>query len=64
MLRLRIEHYRAKAAEAEESARLAKDPQVRLACLRAAKSWTRLAEQAEALAEDAVGRLRPRHSAR
>jgi hypothetical protein len=57
MLRLRIEHYRAKAAEAEESARLAKDPQVRMAYLRAAKSWTRPAEQAEADAEDAVGRL-------
>jgi hypothetical protein len=43
-LRFRIKHYRAKAAEAEENARQAKDPDARATYLKAAASWHRLAD--------------------
>ena len=52
-LRFKIEHYRAKAAEAEENARAAKDPAARATYWHAAESWTRLAEQAEWLEREA-----------
>jgi hypothetical protein len=43
-LRVRIQHYRAKAAEAEASARQAKDPDVRTTYLKAAASWHSIAD--------------------
>jgi hypothetical protein len=50
-LRFKIKHYRAKAAEAEQSARQAKDPDVRTTYLKAAASWHRIADL---LAEEAL----------
>jgi hypothetical protein len=44
---VRIEHYRAKAAEAEENARQAQDPHMQATYLQAAASWHRLADHAE-----------------
>ena len=49
-VRFRAEHYRAKAAEAAEAARLAKDPSVQESYLKQERSWLALAEQTEALA--------------
>jgi hypothetical protein len=51
-LRFRIEHYRAKAAEAEEHARQAKDPDARAMYLQIAQSWRMLAENAEEMERD------------
>jgi hypothetical protein len=50
-LRFRVKLYRAKAAEAEASARQAKDPDVRATYLKTAASWHRIADllAAEAL---------------
>jgi hypothetical protein len=48
-LRFRVGHYRAKAAEAEENARQAKDPCTWASWLEAAQSWTRLAQDSEEL---------------
>ena len=53
MIRFRIEHYRAKVAESERNARMAKDPQVRESYLQAAASWRMLAERAEQMEEEA-----------
>jgi hypothetical protein len=43
-LRFKIKHYRAKAAEAEQRARQAKDPNVRTTYLKAAASWHSIAD--------------------
>jgi hypothetical protein len=45
----RREFYRAKAAEAEENARLATDPVLRVTYLHVANSWIYLAEHIEEL---------------
>jgi hypothetical protein len=51
-LTLKIRHYRAKAAEADESARQATDPRVRAMYLEAARSWRELVEVAKELQAD------------
>jgi hypothetical protein len=43
-LRFKIKHYRAKAAEAEQRARQAKDPDVRTTYFKAAASWHSIAD--------------------
>ena len=49
---LKIQHYRAKAAEADENARQATDPRVREMYLEAARSWRELVKVAEELQSD------------
>jgi hypothetical protein len=44
-----LEYYRARAAEAEENARLAADPILKVTYLHVAKSWIYLAERTEKL---------------
>jgi sirohydrochlorin ferrochelatase len=51
-LTFNIQHYRARAVEADEIARQATDPRVREMYLEAARSWRELAETAEALQRD------------
>jgi hypothetical protein len=43
----RLEYYRARAAEAEENARLVTDPIMQVTYLHVAKSWIYLAEHTE-----------------
>lgn len=52
-LTFKIQHYRARAVEADEIARRATDPRVREMYVQAAGSWRELAETAEALQRDA-----------
>jgi hypothetical protein len=47
ILRFKIEHYRAKAAEAGEDARHATDENSRALYRRAAQSWVALAQEAD-----------------
>ena len=51
--RMSIEDYWARVADAEDNARLAQDPQARMAFTKAVKSWTALAEHAQRLEDEA-----------
>jgi hypothetical protein len=51
-LRVRIGHYRTKAADAEDNARQAKEPYARATYLQAAQAWAALAESAEKLGRE------------
>jgi hypothetical protein len=51
-LSFKIRHYRAKATEADESARQATDPRVRDMYLEAARAWRELVKVAEELQSD------------
>jgi hypothetical protein len=51
-LTFKIQHYRAKAAEADENARQATDPLVRDMYLEAGRSWRELVQIAEELQRD------------
>jgi hypothetical protein len=51
-LSFKIQHYRAKAAEADENARQATDPRARDMYLEAARAWRELVKVAEDLQSD------------
>jgi hypothetical protein len=55
-LKSKVEHYRAKAMEAEARARLASDETARSQYLEAARSWADLARMTEDLLGGANGR--------
>jgi hypothetical protein len=59
-LRFKIKHYRAKAAEAEQRARQAKDPDVRTTYLKVAASWHSIADLLAVEALDLQSRIENR----